>query len=470
MRLTRLAPRALCLLLLLFAPASLPARAQAPADAPTVADITLPSGMRVYCRRETSTPLVAVDVFVRAGAGDESGAQAGLGNLVAHTVLGSTSNLSADGMARDIGALGGNVGAAWQPDWTQIGALTVKDKLSDCLFLLADAVQNADFDPNVLADARASLLTEIGAADASVYQTATANIRRILYAGTPYGRPPAGAAASVARLTREDLARYFNRFYVPANLTWVIVGDIDPAAAQAQVISDLSGFPTKGRGDGLGAGARPAPADPLPLPQKDFAPVHLAQPDLSEVCVMLGCRVPGVADKDYPAVLVANALLGGMKTSRLFTQLREKQGLGYQVGSVVNGQQAGGDLTAFVFAAPTRTDPATRRTVAVTGVIKDAMLAQFAALRAAPPPLSDVVRARHFLAGAEKLRHERLEDRAALLGAALLTHPGSAHPEADFLRALAAVTPADVQRVAQAYFVHPAVVVVEPASGSTVSE
>ena len=83
--------------------------------------------MRIVCRRE-NTPLVAIDVFVRTGVAQETAATAGLSNFVARTLLLSTSDTTPEQMQEDIGALGGNVSTTWQPEWTQINALTVRDQ------------------------------------------------------------------------------------------------------------------------------------------------------------------------------------------------------------------------------------------------------------------------------------------------------------------------------------------------------
>ncbi len=125
---------------------SLPARAQTPPpSAPGVVKRTLANGMRILCKPETDTPLVAISVFVQTGADRETERTAGTGSLIARTLLLATANRPPDTMARDIGALGGNLSTVWQPDWTQINALTVADRFDAAIDLLMDVLQNADF-------------------------------------------------------------------------------------------------------------------------------------------------------------------------------------------------------------------------------------------------------------------------------------------------------------------------------------
>ena len=428
------------------------------ADASAVVTATLPGGMRVVCRRE-NTPLVAVDVFVRTGVAQETAATAGLSSFVARTLLLSTSDTTPEQMQEDIGALGGNVSTTWQPEWTQINALTVRDQFKDTAFLLARVLKDADFggsDADALEDARQQLLSDIDGRDSDLFQTAYGGLRRALYPDSGYALPAAGTLPSVQRLTRAGLVAFYNRYYVPRNFVMVVVGDVDPREAIATITEDMDDFPA----DRTGRRGDTAP-DPPPAPSEDPLPVRAYQPDLAEAAVMIGYRVPPATSADYPALLVANALLGGMKTSRLFSNLREKQSLAYELGSVYSPQLVASDIAGYVFAPPTRADPTTKKSEPTVGLVKQQLLLQFDSLKTMPPTPVELARAQHFLIGSYKIKHERIEDRASLLGFAELAR-GSAAFDTDYAKYINAVTAADVQRVASTYFVHPAVSTIEP--------
>ncbi|MBV9850769.1 MAG: insulinase family protein, partial [Armatimonadetes bacterium] len=278
---------------------------------------TLPNGIRIVCRRE-NTPLVAVDVFVRTGVAQETERTAGLSNFVARTVLASTTDSTPEQIQHDIGALGGNVSTTWQPEWTQINALTVRDQFKQAAFLLTEVLKKADFDAGVVEDTRQQILSDIDGRDADLFQTAYGGIRQALYPGSGYALPSAGTLQSVQRLRRADLIAFYERYYVPRNFIVVVVGDVDPQDAIATLAEYMDDFPAARvgrRGDQMPA--------PPPGPTQDPVPIRLYQPDLDETAVMVGYRVAPATSPDYPALLVANALLGGMKTSRLFSNLRE---------------------------------------------------------------------------------------------------------------------------------------------------
>ena len=425
------------------------------ADPSALVKTTLANGLRIIVKPETETPLIAIDVFVRAGATQETAATTGIGSFVAQTLFASTTNSPPETMTRDIAALGGSIAATWHPDWTQIAALTVKDKFPDAIFLLADTLKNADFDPGIVSDTRTQMLNAIDTRDSDLFQIAYGNLQKALYGGTSYSRPEGGTAGSMGRLTRSDLIDYYHRNYVPKNLVFVVVGNITPAAAVREITHDLDDFPRNDR-------AAVPFADPLPPLSSSLPPLRVFQPDLEQECVVVGVRAAPASNPDAPALMVANALLGGMKSGRLFTQLREKQGLAYDLGSLYNPRLAAGDIAAYVYAAPTKTDPTTKKDVPTVGLVKDAILTQFAGLQSAPPTGAELTRAQHFLIGSYQIKHERIEDRAALLGVAELSSPDGYHMDTDFARYINAVTAADVQRVAVKYFAHPIISTVEP--------
>ncbi len=416
---------------------------------------TLPNGLRVICKQETSTPLIAIDVFVQAGAPQETDGTNGIGSLVAHALFDSTHDNTPESMTSAINALGGSVSAVWHPDWTQISALTVRDRYKEAVSLLADTLQNADFDPAALEDSRKQVLSELDSRDADPFQTAYGSLQKKLYAGTSYARPVGGTAETISRLSRTDLLGYYSRYYVPRNIVVVVVGNIKPEDAEKAVADDIGDI------------SRPGPAvsgfrDALPPLSVDIPAIHTYQPDLTQNCVVVGCRAAPMASPDYFPLLVLNALFGGMKSGRLFTTLREQQGLAYDLGSVYDPHLAAAALAGYVFGAPTKTDQTTKKEVPTVGLIKNGILAQMKAFQTTPPTPAELSRAQHYLIGSYALRHERLEDRASLLGAAELSAPDGYKLDTDYNAYISAVTAADVQRVAIKYFVHPVTSTVEP--------
>jgi zinc protease len=429
---------------------------------------TLQNGMRIVVKREPETPLVAVDVVVKVGSGQEGPTTAGIGSFVARTLLASTTSRSVETIQDEISDLGGNVSVTRQPDWTEISGLTVPDKFPDMVSLITDVIKNATFDPDTVEDKRKDILNDIDTGTASVFDESYNNLRAGLFSGTGYDLPALGTPRSIVRIPRTQLLRYYYEYFIPKNMVFVVVGNVDPRDAIAAVTSGMADYDPFLRG----SRRRTPDQTPLPILTSDVPAVHTVIPDLAEVCVMLGYRAPSMSSPDYASLQVLNALLGGMKTSRMFTELREKQGLAYELGSFYSPQMYSGDLTAFVFAAPAHIDPATKKSVGTIAMIRDQMLTQVEAMKTAPPSAVDLARAKHYLIGTYKIKHERVEDRASLIGVAELTAAEGADLDENYADYINAVTADDVVRVAKKYLVHPVVSYTEPdpSNGGAVAE
>lgn len=419
---------------------------------------TLPNGMRIVVKNEPGSPLTAVDVFVKVGGEQETPQTAGIGNFVAETLLASTGSRSPDVIQSEIADLGGNVQVSRQPDWTYISSLTVPDKFDDLMSLLSDVLKDATFDSDAVETQRTEILGEIDNGESSVFDRVYNNLRGDLFSDTGYGLPSLGTARTIQRMPQEQLLRYYREYFIPKNIVFVVVGDVDPSTAVDTITRDMENYDPTLRG----SRRKPPAQTPLPLLSADLPAIHDYDTDLDEICVMAGFRAPSMASTDYPAIQVMNALLGGMKTSRLFTSMREDQGLSYDLGSFYSPQLYSGDLTVYAFAAPQHFDPATKKSAGTLGTIRDQILQQIADFQAKPPTNLELERAKHYLIGSYKIKHERIEDRATFLGIAELTSSEGAQADIDYPDAINAVTLADVERVAGKYLVHPVISTIEP--------
>ena len=142
----------------------------------------------------------------------------------------------------------------------------------------------------------------------------------------------------------------------------------------------------------------------------------------------------------------------------------EQQGLAYDLGSFYSPMIYGGDLTGYIFAAPTRFDSDQKKRTATLPVIKAALVNEFACLRTTPPSDAELARVKRYLIGSYKIKHERIQDRATLLGISEMCATDGAKLDTNYAEYINAVTAADVVRVAKAYFNHPGISVLEPAN------
>lgn len=434
------------------------------ADPPQPLDTVLPCGIRVIAQQEPSTQLVAINVFIRVGAAQETSDDAGIGNFVASTLLAGTTNQDEDTMAMQIGLLGDDVTAVWQPDMTQIKALTLASQFDDASYMISDVLKNADFTDEAVENERHDLLTKIQDQSDDLFQEADDNLRLAVYDGTPYARPTLGTPDTIRHLTARDLRAFFTRYYTPDRIVIAVVGNVDPNTVVNSFGENLADFPRRAP-----PGGAFSPDDTIAAQVRPLAkPITIKRyrSDITAGYIMVGFPAPGAGAADYPAMMLANALLGGMKTSLLFVNLREKKQYGYEVGSLYGNQIGESDCTGYILSAPTHANAAGKQ-VADFGDVRDALLAQFRAMAANPPSDADLTRAKRFLIGSYLIDHERLEQRAYYLGfSEIALQPlGGYRFDTHFADIIDAVTPADIQRVCQKYFSgNPAVSMLLPGS------
>lgn len=418
--------------------------ARAQSEAPAPRDITLPNGLRIIALPEKATELVAIQVFIRSAP--ESPEQRGIGAFVANTLFGGSEYMTGDEMQSAIGSLGGSINATWDADYTQIKALALSSSFHDAAWLVSDVLKDANFPAEAVENTRKGMLGSIQSGSLDLYQTTYDMVRAQLYDGTPRASLIAFDPDAVAHLQQADLVKYYDRTYIPRNIVISVVGNVDPDTVQHEFTEDLSDFPrTEGRR------AMEVPSETPTVLGKPVI-VKKFRGDITAAYIMAGYLAPGAGSEDFVPMQVANALLGGMKTSRLFTDLREKQGYGYQVASTYNPSVGTGDLTAFIVTGATKTD-ATGKDVDMISTVRDALLDEIKQFRSSKPTDTDLARAKRFLIGAYAIAHERLEDRAYYLGYSEIAQKDLGGYEFDthYADYVNAVTADDVQRVAQEY-------------------
>ena len=430
-------------LILLFLACSV-LRAQAGSPVKT----TLHDGVRIICKQESSSSLVAITVFVQAGSAEENLPDAGIGSMVADALLTGTTNQNSDTISTSIGNVGGNVKAIWEPDVTQVRALILPSQFADAAYLLSDVLKNADFPDASVENSRQDMLSRIQQRTDDVFDSTDDRLRGSLYSGTAYALPQIGTIQSVKKLTREDLVTYFHRYYRPDTILISVVGNIDPKLVASTFAGDLSDF------------VRPATSHVAPLVVPD--PSISAQPlviksyrgDVTADLMMAGYLAPGIGTPDYPAMVVANAMLGGMKTGLMFKNLRTKKKFGYELASTYATQIGVSDETGYILYAPTTAGAGQSGGADQTPDVKDALIEQFKLLYGAPPSDVDLARAKKFVIGSYLLAHERIEDRSYYLGYSEIACKdfGGYQFDANYADVINAVTAADVVRVCKKYF------------------
>lgn len=285
---------------------------------------TTGNGARVLFVRAEELPLLDVRLVFDAGAARD-GELGGLASTVSRMLDEGTATRDTTAIASAFEQVGASYGASSHRDMAVAELRVLSDPAfrEPALEVFRDVVAHPVFPAEAFA--RTQQGSEVGQQQQE--QSPAALASRVFYQGLygdhPYAHPPTGTRTTLARLTREDLLQFHQRYYVARNLTIALVGDIDRAQAE-QVAETLAAA--------LPAG-EPAPALP-PSPRLTKARhLHHEFPS-QQTHILLGA--PGVrrGDPDYYALQVGNEILGGGGfTSHLMREIRQKRGLTYGVYS-----------------------------------------------------------------------------------------------------------------------------------------
>jgi len=358
----------------------------------------LSNGVTILVRREPEAKVAAIEIFVRMRASDENEANTGIGQLLAVSIFAGTETYSAVRLARLVNQVGGNFHAVWQWNYMELYAVTLPDTCEETISLLADALRNSKLDPKAVDFSRSAILKEVQRQQDDPFNSAYASVRRLVQRGTRYDRPYLGDADKLRAISPRQLKEFHHRILSSDRIVISVVGDVDPRRVARKVEVCF------GNMSRLGSTSEETPE---PDPRAGAAIVQRAG---SSTYVMLGFPAPGVENPDYPAMCLANVLLGGNKSSLLFRKLREERGLGYQVGSLYPALRGESHLAAYVGLDSTRATPEALEAV------QAAITEQVNVLRSGDFTDQDLERAKRFLVGKHALKHERTRDRAFYLG------------------------------------------------------
>jgi predicted Zn-dependent peptidase len=401
----------------------------------------LPGGLTVLVRENTATPVAAASLFVRMGSRWETEDDAGISHLLQQVMVKGTARRSALEIAETAETLGGGISASADQDYSEIRATALARHWKAMLELIADVALQPTLPAAEIDGERRATLTALRSRQDQPFSLAMDTLLSRVYGDHPYGRPILGRPAALERVDRARLAAHHHRFYRAPRMILAVSGDIDARQVMAEAARLFADAPA--------GSAEAEPTLPAAAARADRTVIVKAS---AQAQVLAGFLAPPTSHPDYAAVKVLATALGGGMAGRLFTEVRDRQGLAYVTGGAYPSRQGPGVLFAQLGTAPANQARA-----------EAAMLGELERIRRDPLSLPELARAKGYLLGQFAL-DRRTNVRLAWYDAffeALGVGPGFAER---YERAVEAVTVEDVQRVARAYLSAPTVVTLGPAA------
>ncbi|CAN5423418.1 hypothetical protein BH24GEM3_BH24GEM3_24680 [soil metagenome] len=402
-------------------------------DLPDVQRRTLSNGLRLWIVERHDVPLVSMQLVVNAGSAAEPAAGAGLASFTAAMLDEGTTRRSALEIADEIDFLGANLNSGASYDASFVSLSTLRRNLDQALDIFADVVTNPTFPEQELTRVRNERLASM--IQALDQPTAIARQQfdlRIYGPEHPYGRPIEGTPITLRGLNQQQMQEFYRTYYRPNNAHLIVVGDVRPDQLVAQLEQALGGWQ---QGE-----VPPVRYPPAPSAQASTRVYLIDKPGAAQSEIRIGHLGVPRSSEDYFPLLVMNTILGGAFTSRINLNLREDKGYTYGARSAFEMRR---ELGGFVASAGVQT-PSTRESVIE-------FMKELEGIRGAIPLTEQEVEfAKNSIVRREPLGLETNGQIASRIQEMILYDLPPDYLDS-YTQRVAAVTHADVERVARQY-------------------
>ena len=283
----------------------------------------LPNGMTVIIEEEHTAPVVAIEMWVRVGSADETDNIAGISHVFEHMLFKGTKKRKLGEIAGAVEEVGGEINAYTSFDNTVYHLAVPSRHFPTGLDIISDAIQNSAFDPGELKKELEVVLEEIRMNEDNPGRSLYKAVLSSSYEAHPYRRPVIGFEDTVRTFTRERILEFFRKWYIPNNMTLVIVGDVPADEALKSVKAQFSNFR---KGKDL---HRPRPVEP---PQRALK-ARIVSKEVKEAQLGLAFHIPELRSGDTYSIDVLAGILGGGASSRLTKRLKIDESVVHSVSA-----------------------------------------------------------------------------------------------------------------------------------------
>ncbi|HVZ77234.1 MAG TPA: pitrilysin family protein [Gemmatimonadaceae bacterium] len=401
---------------------------------PAFERVRMDNGMELVCAPVHKVPLVSVNVLVDAGATADPAGHEGVAHLTAQLLLEGTATMDGATLAERMERLGATVDAQADWDGAVVSMTVLSANLRPALDLLRDMLRAPAFAEREVARLKAERLAELLQLRSDPGALADEQFSRFLYRGeSRYARLEGGDEASITSIARADIQGFYEARYRPAGMQVIVAGDVSVADAHEQVQRVF--------GDWRGERAVRVEADDRAANNSRVLRV-VTKADAPQSELRIGHVGVPRAHPDYFPLVVMNAVLGGLFSSRINLNLREAHGYTYGAHSAFEWRRQAGP---FVVSTAVQTD--------VTADAAREAIGEIARMREGLIEPGELSLAVDYLDGVFPIRYETTAAICAALST-LVRYELPADYFDTYRRRIREVTAEDVLRVAREHL-HP---------------
>jgi predicted Zn-dependent peptidase len=403
----------------------------ATSTAPSVRDVeitTLGNGIRVITEQMPHVRSVSLGIWIGTGSRRETPEENGISHFIEHMVFKGTTNRTAEEIARSVDSIGGGLDAFTAKEMVSYNTKVLDEHLPLAFDVLGDLVRNPLFREEDIEKERGVILEElkmeVDNPEYLLHEIFSSNF----WKDHPLGKPILGTKDTVQRFDRDRLQEYYTRFYTPANILITAAGNLRHNHIVELAREHFEDLRMTGE----------MPPDRTPVPHSRL--VFRNKTSLEQMHLYMGVPSYPLPHEDRFVCYVLNTVLGGGMSSRLFQNIREKQGLAYAVYSELSMYRDTGCLAIY---AGTSLEAARK--------VVNSITAEFADLKENLVAPDELRRAKDHLKGSFMLGLESTSSRMGNLARQELYFKRFFSLD-DMVESIEKVTAEEVQRVAREFF------------------
>ena len=399
---------------------------------PRAEEASLPNGLRVVLLRSTKVPTFNMQMVVLSGGLSDKADYRGVASSTAALLREGTAKRTSKDIAEQVDAVGAtlfaNSGLSSMTSTVSVAGLV--ENLDQSLELFADVVRNPSFPQAEIDKYKTRTLAQLQNQRSIPQFLAAEQFQRAIYGTTHPASLISTPVESIQKLTTKDLAEFHSTYYRPNNAILAIVGDVTLKEVMPKI--------EKAFGDWQKGDVPAATIPPAPI-QSASRIVLIDRPGSVQTVLQLGTLGIERTSPDYFAVLMADRVLGGGPSGRLFLNLREDKGYTYGAYSSFGGSRFRG---TWVSSSEVRTD-------VTEGAMKEFMY-ELNRMRDQVVPAEELENAKRAIVGSFALSLDQPQSLLQNIITQKLYNLPADYWDT-YPQKVAAITAEDVQRVAQKY-------------------
>src|SRR5437763_4188301 len=284
----------------------------------------LPNGLTIIVQEDHTAPVASVQAWCATGSiYEDQHLGAGLSHILEHMLFKGTKTQNSNAIAQKIQDVGGYINAYTSFDRTVFWIDVPKDGVPAALSILSDAMMNSTLPPEEYAKEQEVIRREFAMGLDDPDRQAGLLLFATAYQRHPYRLPVIGEIEIYNQLTQEQVMQYYKSRYVPNNLTFIVVGDVDGEKVHQQLADFFKSYPEKS--------LKPVfvPEEPPQLGRREAHNEFATE--LTRLS--LAWHIPEITNPDVPALDLLSTILGEGRSSRLYRRVREEAGLAFSVSA-----------------------------------------------------------------------------------------------------------------------------------------